>query len=160
MNEAYLILGGNKGDILLNFNRALLSIEKSVGIIIKKSKIYRTAAWGNTHQPDFLNQAICIQTKLSPLPLLKELIKMEESLGRIRDELKWAERTIDIDILFYNDEVIDTPDLKIPHPYIQERKFVLVPLNEIASDFIHPVYNLTINSLLNKCSDTLNVYGY
>jgi 2-amino-4-hydroxy-6-hydroxymethyldihydropteridine diphosphokinase len=160
VNKVHLILGGNKGDRLLNINNALLLIEEKIGVIINRSKIYQTQAWGNINQPDFLNQAICIQTKLAPQKLLKELIKIEELLGRVRTEERWMERTMDIDILFYNDEIIDTSDLKIPHPYIKERKFVLVPLHEIASDLIHPIHNVTISSLLSDCSDTLNVFNY
>jgi 2-amino-4-hydroxy-6-hydroxymethyldihydropteridine diphosphokinase len=157
MNTAYLILGGNKGDKINNLNQAVLLIEEKVGNILNKSKIYQTAAWGNTHQPDFLNQALCITTELAPKELLKETIKIEELLGRIRGEQKWIERTIDIDILFYNDEIIDTTDLKIPHPYIEERMFVLLPLMDIAPALIHPVLKENITALMKKCKDELEV---
>ncbi len=157
MNKAYLILGGNKGDKLNNLERAIKSIEARVGEVVNKSSIYSTKAWGNTNQPDFVNQVIDVETKLSALDLLKEILLIEEELGRVRTEVKWGERTMDIDILFYNDELIDEPNLKIPHPYIKERKFVLVPMNEIAGDFIHPVLKKSIYDLLGKCGDELEV---
>ncbi len=157
MNTAYLILGSNKGDKLQNLQQAIHLIEKEIGSIIKISDTYSTAAWGDTSQPDFLNQAICIQTFLSPTNVLQGALEIEKKLGRIRDQEKWKERIIDIDILFYDNIIIDTPDLKIPHPYIQERKFVLVPLLEIASTFIHPIFHKTIETLLKECTDTLEV---
>jgi 2-amino-4-hydroxy-6-hydroxymethyldihydropteridine diphosphokinase len=157
MNTAYLILGGNKGDKINNLNQALLLIEEKVGTIISKSKLYETAAWGNTNQPGFLNQVVYLETMLNPYDLLNSTIKIEESLGRVRGAEKWLERTIDIDILFYNNEVIDTPDLKIPHPYIQERMFVLIPLMDIAPTLIHPILKEDITMLINKCEDKLEV---
>jgi 2-amino-4-hydroxy-6-hydroxymethyldihydropteridine diphosphokinase len=157
MNKAYLILGGNKGDKINNLHQAQLLIDKNVGTIIHKSKIYQTAAWGNTNQPDFLNMAVCIETELNPQQLLKGSIKIEQSLGRVRAEQKWMERTMDIDILFYNDEIIETPDLTVPHPYIQERMFVLLPLMDIAPELIHPVFKKNIRTLLHQCKDELEV---
>ena len=157
MNIAYLALGGNKGDKIKNLNQALLLIEKNIGVIVSRSKIYQTAAWGNTDQPDFLNQVVCLKTEHNPSQLLQAIIKIEASLGRVRGEQKWMERTIDIDILFYNDEVIDTPHLKIPHPYIQERMFVLMPLMDIAPAFIHPVLKENMKTLMDRCMDELEV---
>lgn len=157
MNIAYLILGGNKGGKIKNLNQATVLIEKNVGAIINKSEMYETAAWGNTDQPDFLNQVVCVETKLRPQQVLQEIIKIEESLGRVRGDQKWMERTIDIDILFYNDEIIDTPDLKIPHPYIQERMFVLLPLLDLAPTLVHPVLKEDIKTLANQCKDELTV---
>jgi 2-amino-4-hydroxy-6-hydroxymethyldihydropteridine diphosphokinase len=157
MNTIYLLLGGNKGDKLQTLQQTIAKLEQEVGCVIKQSGIYVTAAWGNTNQPDFFNQAICIETQLSPFDLLVKILAIEESLGRVRTDKKWAERTIDIDILFYNDEIIDTPDLKIPHPFIQERKFVLIPMLDIAAKFMHPQLNKSIQTLLNECEDTLKV---
>jgi len=116
---------------------------KTLGTIQKTSSIIETNAWGKTKQPDFLNQVILLETKLSPQNLLKKCQEIENKLGRERKE-RWKERTIDLDILFYNDLVLNDVDLIIPHPYISERKFVLKPLNEIASDFIHPVFKKSI----------------
>lgn len=157
MNTAYLILGGNKGDKLQNLQQAILLLGSKVGTITKKSDIFVTAAWGNTNQPDFFNQAICIETLLSPKELLKEIISIEQTLGRIRSHEKWMERTMDIDILFYNDAIIDTEDLKIPHPFIQERKFVLVPMEQLSPGLIHPILKKNIRTLLFECADELDV---
>lgn len=160
MNTAYLILGGNKGDKLRNLQQAIFLLEKEVGAINMKSDIFITAAWGNTNQPDFFNQAVRLETHLSPHDLLKKIISIEEGLGRVRNHEKWMERTMDIDILFYNDEIIDTEDLKIPHPYIQERKFVLIPLEQLSPAFIHPILKKNIQTLLSECADELEVKCY
>ena len=157
MNIAYLILGGNKGDKINNLQSALKLIENRVGKTIQKSDVYATKAWGNPNQPDFINQVICLQTNLTPVDLLKQLLLIERKLGRVRTDEKWMERTMDIDILFFNNEIINTADLKIPHPYIQERKFVLIPLAQIAKGLIHPVFNKSIETLLLECSDKLEV---
>ncbi|MBA3704560.1 MAG: 2-amino-4-hydroxy-6-hydroxymethyldihydropteridine diphosphokinase [Bacteroidetes bacterium] len=158
MNRAYLILGSNKGNTLANLEQAKQLIEKNIGPIIKSSDIYVTAAWGNTSQPDFKNQALCIDTLLEPEALLSGLLSIEKEMGRIRDHQKWMERIIDIDILFYNDIIIDTPDLKIPHPYLQDRKFVLIPLLQVTGSlFLHPVFSKSIQTLLEECTDALEV---
>ena len=157
MNTCYLLLGGNLGNKEENLRQAVALLEQKLGSTAKKSSIFITAAWGNENQPEFYNQAIEISTTFLAKEVLKAALEVEELLGRKRNNDKWQERTIDIDILFYNDEIINLPELKIPHPFIQERKFVLVPMNEIASDFIHPVFKKTIKQLLNECEDTLEV---
>lgn len=157
MNTAYLILGGNQGDCLKNLNDARSLIALEAGSISKFSKIYVTAAWGNEDQSDFYNQAICLKTQLSASDLLTKLLELEEKLGRKRGGEKWQARTIDIDILFYNEEIIHQKNLVIPHPFIQERRFVLVPLNDIAKEFIHPILQKDIQTLLLECVDKLNV---
>lgn len=156
MNKAYLLTGGNLGDRKDTLQKALTLIEKNCGKIISLSSIYETAAWGKTDQPSFFNQVMEIQTELLPRLLLRRILKIETRIGRIREE-KYGPRIIDIDILFYNDEVHNYPLLKIPHPEIQNRRFVLVPLAEIARDFIHPVLKKSILELLAICADGLEV---
>ena len=158
MNIAYLILGGNKGDKKNNLQSAIQLIEERAGMIVRKSDVFVTAAWGNSNQPDFFNQVVCIHTLLSATNLLNIVLEIEMHLGRVRQHSeKWMERTMDIDILFFNNEIINTPDLKIPHPYIQERKFVLIPMNQIAATLIHPTFNKSIEKLLNESEDDLEV---
>lgn len=156
MIKAYLLLGSNEGNRIDWLNKAMAALEQTVGSIVSKSSLYETAAWGKEDQPDFLNMALCIETQLSPQQLLQSILQTEIQLGRHRT-VKWGQRTIDIDILFYGNEVIDTPDLKVPHPYIQERRFALVPMNEIAPQFVHPVLQKTIARLLISCPDKLEV---
>lgn len=157
MNEAYLVLGSNLGDKLANLDKAISLIELKSGSIISQSKVYQTAAWGNQNQSDFYNQCIKIKTSLNALELIDNLLLIEKIIGRTRGEQKWQERIIDIDILFYNNQVINEPNLKIPHPYLQDRKFVLIPLTEIAAELIHPTINKTVRDLLMECKDNLEV---
>ncbi|HVK97848.1 MAG TPA: 2-amino-4-hydroxy-6-hydroxymethyldihydropteridine diphosphokinase [Flavisolibacter sp.] len=157
MNEAFLMIGGNLGERITNLQSARKEIEKRCGTIIKASSIYETAAWGIEEQSKFLNQALYIHTALSPSTLLSAILQIEEDLGRIRKK-KYGPRIIDIDILFYNNEILELEELTIPHPEIQNRKFVLVPLTEINASFIHPVLNHSIDELLQMCTDTLDVY--
>jgi 2-amino-4-hydroxy-6-hydroxymethyldihydropteridine diphosphokinase len=156
MNIVYLLLGSNLNDRFQNLHQALESIQLNCGCLLKKSSIYETAAWGNTNQPNFLNQVIILQTQHDPQLLLQELLHIEKQMGRIRVE-KYDPRIIDLDILFYNREIINEPYLNIPHPHIAERRFVLTPLVEIVPNKMHPVLNLTMKTLLNECIDNLNV---
>lgn len=158
MNSVYILLGGNLGNKEENMNVARSYIEKHVGKIIKASSIYETASWGIAGQPDFLNQVVLIKTKFSAEKVMETILLIENKMGRIRTE-KNASRIIDIDILFFNDEVINKQGLIVPHPEIQNRKFVLVPLNEIASDLMHPTFQLSIKELLSTSKDKLEVKG-
>lgn len=160
MNEVFLGLGGNEGDRLNNILASRRAIEKECGLIIACSSIYETAAWGLSSSFSFLNQVIKIQTTLSPEELLQKLMEIEQQLGRKREKPEYTDRTADLDILFYNDEVIHTASLQVPHPRLQLRKFVLIPLTEIAAEFIHPVFHKTIAKLLETCSDHLDVKPY
>ncbi|MBQ20625.1 MAG: 2-amino-4-hydroxy-6-hydroxymethyldihydropteridine diphosphokinase [Vicingaceae bacterium] len=158
-NQLILSLGGNQGDIKKTFLSARNMITQEVGSIIKESSIYQTQAWGVENQADFLNQVIIVETKLSPETILEKCLAIEMELGRKRMK-RWRERTIDIDLLFFNSEIIQTENLQIPHPRISERNFILHPLTEIIPDFIHPILNKSIKYLKNECSDDLKVFKY
>lgn len=152
MNHAYLLIGGNIGDRHANLSRAVNNIESVTGSVLKQSSVYETAPWGFTAQPSFLNQVLLIETVLSADLLLDSILGIEEKMGRKR-LVKMGPRIIDIDILFYNDQIINTASLTIPHPEITNRRFVLAPLNEIAPSLIHPVMIESISSLLLECKD-------
>ena len=156
MTTAYLLIGGNLGNRLLNLQKAIEAIEEICGDIIAMSSIYETAAWGNIDQPSFLNQVLVLNTDMQPEELMNHLLIIEEKLGRIRQE-KMGPRTIDIDILLIDDVIIQTAALTIPHPSIHLRKFALMPLAEVAASKIHPVIKKTIAELLTDCPDTLAV---
>ena len=156
MNTVYFLLGSNLGNSKEQLLLAIKNIEKYIGPIIKLSSLYSTAAWGNNKQPDFLNQVIIVQTLLAPQIVLNEILAIEEKMGRVRT-VKNAARIIDIDILFFNSEIIKVKDLVIPHPEIQNRRFVLIPLVEIAALMLHPILKKNAQELLNICTDNLNV---
>jgi len=155
-HTAFLLLGSNLGDRMVNLATARWFIGKNVGQISDSSSIYETGAWGKTDQPDFLNQVIIVNTHLSPQSLMTQLLNIESEMGRERSE-KWGERIIDLDILFYDKRIVAQKKLTIPHPGIPTRRFTLCPLQELAPDFIHPVENKTIAQLLNECQDPLLV---
>jgi 2-amino-4-hydroxy-6-hydroxymethyldihydropteridine diphosphokinase len=156
MNTIYLLLGSNMGNSKASLSKAVVQIGKYIGKVIRKSGLYSTAAWGNTNQPDFLNQVIIVETKLSAPQTMQSILAIEEKMGRIRT-IKNAPRIIDIDILFFNKEIINQPQLTVPHPQIQNRRFVLVPLNQLSPNFKHPLLNKTVHQLLINCRDKLNV---
>lgn len=156
MEGIYLLLGTNLGDRNDNLNIALSEIAIRIGKIQQQSAIYETAAWGKTNQPTFLNKVVSVSSTLNPFQILQQVHAIEQIMGRVRIE-KWKERIIDIDILYFNGITMDTPTLKIPHPEIAHRRFTLVPLNEIAPDFIHPHYHKTQAQMLAECKDPLTV---
>ncbi|MCB5249954.1 MAG: 2-amino-4-hydroxy-6-hydroxymethyldihydropteridine diphosphokinase [Candidatus Cloacimonadales bacterium] len=147
---AILSLGSNLGNRENNLEQAVdrISLMPNTNIL-KKSGIIETKAWGNTSQPDFLNMAIMIETQFQPQELLYNLLQIEKHLGRIRT-VKWAARSIDIDIIFYEDIVLNNEELTIPHPFMHERNFVLDSLLEICPYYIHPVFNMTVKQIKNK----------
>ena len=159
MNNPYLLIGGNMGDRLNNLAAAKDFLAQKCGAIIKQSSVYQTAAWGLEDQPAFLNQVLLLKTMLQPHQLLTEILQIEEQLGRKR-EIKYGPRLIDIDILLFDDKLIDTTGLTIPHPQMQNRRFVLEPLAEIAGAIIHPLFQKSILQLLAECPDKLAVQKF
>jgi len=156
MNTAYLLTGGNIGEKKENLGKARSLIEQYCGLIVKGSALYETAAWGNTDQPSFLNQVLELQTPLNARQLVRKILKLEKMMGRVRKE-KLGPRIIDIDILFFNQEIHNLRFLKIPHPELQNRRFALVPLAEIAPLLPHPVLYKPVSQLLEECPDHLDV---
>jgi len=152
MRKIYLSIGSNKGNRYSFIKEALRLIRKDIGKVILMSKIYETKSWG-FHSDDFLNICIMIKSELLPAELLNKLKNIEDRIGRIRNSTKILAREIDIDILFYSDKIVDDEDLIIPHPRLHLRNFVLYPLNDIASEFIHPILLKPINELLEECED-------
>lgn len=152
MSKVYLSIGSNKGNRSVLINKAIDEIEKKVGIIISRSSIYQSKSWGFDSN-DFYNLCLLIDTDIVPKSLLVNLKKIEKSMGREDVDGSYSDRFIDIDILFYDNIITDSEDLKIPHPKIEIRKFVLVPMLEIADDYVHPILNKTIKELYNDCSD-------
>jgi 2-amino-4-hydroxy-6-hydroxymethyldihydropteridine diphosphokinase len=156
MRTAHLLIGGNLGDRKENLLTAISLISEQCGPLTRSSSIYETEAWGNTDQPSFLNQALEISTSLNARQLMRKILRIEKEMGRIRKE-KLGPRIIDIDILLFENEIHDLRFLKIPHPEMQNRRFVLVPLAEIDPTLQHPVFKKTIVELLEECPDNLEV---
>lgn len=152
----YILLGTNLGDRLANLIQAKQHISSLIGAIITQSSIYKTSAWGNTDQPDFYNQVIEVDTSLNPEHALDIILGIEHTMGRVRDK-KWGPRIIDIDILLWENEILKTSSLTIPHAGLPERKFTLMPLAEVAPDYIHPELLKSISQLLEACTDPLPV---
>jgi 2-amino-4-hydroxy-6-hydroxymethyldihydropteridine diphosphokinase len=151
----FLLLGSNLGDRLKHLSEAVAHIG-AFAPVLRMSSVYTTSAWGNTNQPEFLNQVVEVDTTLSPELLLQNILKVEAKMGRSRIE-KWGSRIIDIDILLYRDTIVETDTLKVPHPQLQNRKFTLVPLRELAPDLTHPVFRKTIAQIDEECTDSLKV---
>lgn len=154
MPDVYLLTGGNLGNRFENLNKAEDLVSKKTGKITGKSSLYETEPWGFRHELNFLNQVLKIDSLLDPFEVLEEIFNIEKTLGREKSSSTYTARIIDIDILFYDDIIIDSNKLIIPHPKIQERMFILTPMAEISPDFIHPVLKKTIIQLKNECSDT------
>lgn len=151
--EVYMLLGSNLGDRELMMRQAIERIEAEIGNVSVRSSLYETAPWGNTAQPAFLNMAIMVQTTLSALEVLEKALNIEKQLGRVRAE-RWGSRTIDIDLIFYASAIVNVEGkLTIPHPQMQNRRFVLEPLAEIAAAYIHPVLNSKVEDLLQSLDD-------
>lgn len=157
MNSVYLLIGGNIGDRLAQLNLAKNWIMADCGKIEVSSSIYETAAWGITEQAPFYNQALAITTHLNPTNLMQALLAIEIRMGRIRT-LPLGPRIIDLDIIYFNNEIIELPNLSIPHPRLKNRRFVLAPLVEIAPAYLHPILLKTNSLLLKECGDYTAVH--
>jgi 2-amino-4-hydroxy-6-hydroxymethyldihydropteridine diphosphokinase len=157
MNTVFLLTGSNLGDSVRYLNTAADSIQENMGRIIKKSHVYLSESWGYNSSKVFYNQCIELETKFSSQTILEKVLKIEMDLGRVRIGKGYSDREIDIDILFFGEEIIEDKKLIIPHPRMHLRRFALVPMAEIASDFIHPVYKKTITELLTICGDESSV---
>lgn len=160
LHKVYLLLGSNRGDRFCMLANARHYIGSQTGTICGLSSVFETSPWGFTDEINFLNQVCIIETGLSPLNLLDEILKIEKNIGRIRTNKQYSGRTIDIDILFYDDIIIQNKRLTIPHPRMQLRRFTLVPLVEIAPGLIHPVLNKTVLEILSLCNDLSEVKLY
>lgn len=158
---SYIVLGSNMGDKFTLLNNAIEIIECRCGKVIKKSSLYESEPWGFVSDENFVNRAICVETELSSHDLLKELLQIESELGRVRKEnqVGYASRPIDLDIIYYGDMINNDDFLTLPHPRMHQRNFVLMPLCEIAPDFIHPVFKVANKTLLERCDDECKVYS-
>jgi 2-amino-4-hydroxy-6-hydroxymethyldihydropteridine diphosphokinase len=156
MHSIYIITGSNIGDRLKNLTVAKHHLENSIGKILQSSSIYETAPWGKSDQENFYNQVHLMQTSSDARSVMEKCLSIETCMGRIRT-IKNAPRLIDLDILFFDDNIIDLPDLKIPHPEIPNRRFVLEPMAELAPELLHPGLDKTIKTLLTETRDSLVV---
>ena len=158
MNTVYLLLGSNLGNSKELFQQAIQMLEFSVGVISSSSSLYESPPWGFQHENNFINQALKVSTELSPLKTLDACLSVEQQLGRIRTNAdNYQARTIDIDILLFNTELVNDTNLIIPHLHLHNRRFALLPLAEIAPKQIHPKFNITISQLLYSCNDNSDV---
>lgn len=154
MNHVYLALGSNRGDRRNNLQNAIKLLVEKAGKIVCASSLYETQPWQMNDATQFLNQVVLLDTGLTAPDLIKVILGIEESMGRVRsNNTIYESRTIDIDILFFNNEILNSSLLTIPHPQITKRRFVLEPLSEIAPAYIHPQLNKSVSELLSSCTD-------
>jgi len=157
LNSSFLLLGSNLGDRIRYLGEAIRMVKEMGNSVVAGSSVYETEPWGFISGDYFLNMVVELRTGMSPEGILNMIKIIETALGRCRSAEKYRSRTIDLDILFYNDMIIAIPGLIIPHPLIAERRFVLVPMNEIAPGFNHPVLNKSVSLLLEECKDRSEV---
>lgn len=157
MARVYFLLGGNLNNRERILSEAILKMKLKIGELISASSLYETEPWGFKHEQNFLNQVVVFNSKLSAIEILDRTQQIEKDLGRVRKKNQYSERTIDVDILFYEDQIISTDRLVVPHPGIQERLFVLVPLLDVAPDLIHPIELKSVKELHAKCPDKMEV---
>ena len=151
--DAVLLLGGNQGDRKKLLSEAVQLISERVGEVRLRSSLYETEPWGFEAEQKFINQAVVVATKLTALEVLRRVLAIEKELGRVREGKGYSSRTMDIDVMFYGSDTYETSDLIVPHPRLHLRRFVLVPLCEIISDFVHPKFGKTLSELLETCPD-------
>jgi len=156
MNNVFLLLGSNLGHRKEFLQQAIMHISYDVSPDIRLSSVYETQSWGKTDEPNYLNMVVEVKTDLPAQTILERILSIEQVMGRKREE-KWGSRTIDIDILYYNSEIINKPGLHVPHPQLHNRRFTLEPLVELAPSFVHPVLNKTNSELKNELLDSLIV---
>lgn len=158
---AYVIGGGNMGDTTVGLREVLAMLGLRAGKVLRTSGLYQTEPWGFTAEQPFLNQVIELQTQLSPHNLLSVLQELERILGRVRNPgTEYISRTIDLDILLYDQQIVESPSLSIPHPLMQERMFVLTPLCDLIPGYIHPILKESVEELRKKCTDRHRVEQY
>ncbi|MCT4614408.1 MAG: 2-amino-4-hydroxy-6-hydroxymethyldihydropteridine diphosphokinase [Marinifilaceae bacterium] len=158
MAKVFFLLGGNQSDRNGILTQSIAMIDREIGKVCSESSIYETDAWGFDCNDKFLNKVVVINTDFTPHEVLSKAQAIENRLGRIRKkDARYSSRTIDIDILFYDNEIINTKDLQIPHPRIQERNFALIPLLELDRNYLHPTLKKSIEQLLTECKDSLDV---
>ena len=155
--KVYLLLGGNIGDTKSLFAQTIKLIQTEVGDVVQKSSLYESEPWGFEHEQNFLNQVVIVETMLEPINLLDTTQQIEKEMGRVRKKSQYSERTIDVDILFYDNLVMESERLTIPHLMLHQRRFTLEPLVELSPIFIHPKKQKTLVELLHECSDKLFV---
>jgi 2-amino-4-hydroxy-6-hydroxymethyldihydropteridine diphosphokinase len=158
MDKVFLGIGTNLGSRKVNLRKATEMIADHIGKVVNSSPVYETAPWGFEAENDFLNMVVTVETNLAPAEVLKKILQIESMLGRERNQDRYSSRIIDIDILLYDDLIINENGLKIPHPLMHERKFVLVPLCELAPEMIHPVLKKSMRVLLEKCRDRSRIH--
>jgi 2-amino-4-hydroxy-6-hydroxymethyldihydropteridine diphosphokinase len=153
MHQVFLSIGGNLGNKRANFDKVYTHIQNELGYIILRSSVYETPAWGFNSEDPFWNQVLCIETHLNPSEILEKIKKIDAAFGRKRNSEGYSSREMDVDILYFDDQTINTENLTIPHPLMHKRLFVLVPLAEIAPRFVHPVLKLISIEMQNSCED-------
>lgn len=156
MHTVIISTGSNQGEREQHLQSAIEALEAHGFALLKASAVYETAAWGLEDQPAFLNQVLCFETEHKPSHCMELLLVIERAMGRQRKQ-KWGPRTIDLDILFFDQAIINESDLMVPHPHLHKRRFILEPLHEIMPYYVHPVLKLTVSEMLENCEDQLPV---
>ena len=157
MEKVYLCLGGNIGDTRNYFQNAVAMISRRIGRVVSQSAVYQSEPWGFNAEQMFLNQVVVAETELEPHAVLELCLQIEAELGRTRSGNGYEPRTIDIDIVFFGQQIVSQPDLQVPHPLMHQRNFVLRPLCDVAADFVHPVFRKTVHQILAECDDNAMV---